>query len=327
MKNLFKVLGGLAVTAFFLYLSFRHVGVSQLLRDMARFQWPYLGPVLLLFFLSFWVRAFRWRCIVKHVTDLHTYDSFEMIMIGFMINNVLPARIGEFARAYLLAKRQDMSRSLSLATVAVERLYDGYTLVLLLALGLLYVPDVQTWLARLTIAAAAFYTVALLLLVLLNRFSGRLASLAERGSRVFGDRTSGRMGELVSSFSRGLDLLRSKGSLARVGLLSLLVWLIFAVSVFGMMKGAGLPLPFSSIFSFLGILTLGLTIPSSPGYVGTIQYFSILALELWGIEKTTALSFSIIYHAITYFPVTLLGLWYLARENLALARLKKDSSV
>lgn len=325
MKNLLKLLTGLAITAFFLYLSFRNVEVSQLLTGMARFRLRYLLPVLLLFFLSFWLRAIRWRYIVKHATDIRTYDSFEIIIIGFMVNNVLPVRIGEFARAYLLGKRQNISKSLSLATVALERLWDGYTLVLFLALGLLFVDNVQNWLIRLAFAAAALYTVVLVLMLLLNRFTERFTHFVGRGTLIFGERISNKIKELLFSFSQGLDLLRSKQDLAIVGLLSILVWLVFAVSIFGMIKGANLPLPFIATFSFLGILALGITIPSSPGYVGTIQYFSIIALGLWGIEKTTALGFSIIYHAITYFPVTVLGLWYLAKENLSVARLKGDT--
>ena len=325
MKNLLKLLTGLAITAFFLYLSFRNVEVSQLLNGMARFRLMYLLPVLFLFFLSFWLRAIRWRYIVKHATDIRTYDSFEIIIIGFMVNNVLPVRIGEFARAYLLGKRQNISKSLSLATVALERLWDGYTLVLFLALGLLFVDNVQNWLIRLAFAAAALYTVVLVLMLLLNRFTERFTHFVGRGTLIFGERISNKIKELLFSFSQGLDLLRSKQDLAIVGLLSILVWLVFAVSIFGMIKGANLHLPFIATFSFLGILALGITIPSSPGYVGTIQYFSIIALGLWGIEKTTALGFSIIYHAITYFPVTVLGLWYLAKENLSVARLKGNT--
>ncbi len=246
-------------------------------------------------------------------------------MIGFMVNNILPIRIGEFARAYLLGRRQDISKSLALATVALERLFDGYVLVLLLILGLLFVDNVQGWLIRLAFTAAAFYTTAFLIMILLSRFTKRFTHFVARGSNIFGDRVSRRITEWLFSFSRGLDLLKSRWDLAVVGILSILVWLFFAVSVFGMIKGAHLPLPFISTFSFLGILALGITIPSSPGYVGTVQYFSILALGLWGIEKTTALGFSFIYHGVTYFPVTILGLWFMARENLSLRRLKRDS--
>jgi len=325
MKNLIKIGTGFVITVFFLYLSFRDIEVSQLVTGMARFRWLYLLPVLFCFFLSFWIRAVRWRYIVRHATDIRSHVSFEIIMVGFMVNNVLPVRIGEFVRAYLLGKRQNISKSLSLATVALERICDGYALVLFLALGLLFVDDVQKWLIRLAFTAAAFYTAVFVFMVLLNRFTEKFTRLVGRVSRIFGEKISYKINELLFSFSRGLDLLRSIGGLVIVGLLSILVWLIFAVSVFGMIRGADLPLPFVSTFSFLGILALGITIPSSPGYVGTVQYFSILALGFWGIEKTTALSFSIIYHAINYFPVTILGLWYLAKQNLSLSKLQRST--
>lgn len=326
MKSIIKIAVGFLITALFLYLSFRNIEVSRLVRGMASFGWPYLLPVLFTFFISFWVRAIRWRYIVRHATEIRTYDSFEILIIGFMVNNVLPVRIGEFARAYLLGKRRNISKSLSLATIALERLCDGYALVLFLALGLLFVDNAQKWLIRLAFTAAAFYTAVFLLMLLLNRFTERFTHLVGKGTRLLGERISDKIREMLFSFSQGLDLLRSKRGLAIVGLLSVLVWLIFALSVFGMMKGAHLSLPFISTFSFLGILALGITIPSSPGYVGTIQYFSIIALGFWGIDKTTALSFSIIYHVITYFPITILGLWYLAKENLSLSRLKRDTS-
>ncbi|MFQ5841536.1 MAG: lysylphosphatidylglycerol synthase transmembrane domain-containing protein [Thermodesulfobacteriota bacterium] len=325
MKNFVKIGTGLVLTALFLYLSFRNIEVSRLVDGMARFRWLYLLPVLFFIFLSFWIRAIRWRYIIKHATEIRTYDSFEIIMIGFMVNNVLPVRIGEFARAYLLGRRKNISKTLSLATVALERLFDGYALVLFLALGLLFVHEEQILFVRLAFVAVAFYTVVFVLMLLLNRFPEKFTHLVGKGASVFGERISNKIRDLLFSFSQGLDLLRSKGDLALVSFLSILVWLMFAISVFGMTKGAHLSLPFISTFSFLGILALGITVPSSPGYVGTIQYFSIIALGFWGIEKTTALGFSIIYHAITYFPVTILGLWYLAKENLSLSRIKRDT--
>ncbi len=325
LKNLLKVTSGLAITVLFLYLSFQHTEYSRLLRGMAEFRTPYLVPSLSFFFLSFWIRAIRWRCIAKHATNMRAYDSFEIIMIGFMVNNVLPIRMGEFARAYMLGRKQNISKILSLATVALERLLDGYTLIIFLVLGLLFAGNVQQWLMRLTFGAAAFYSAVFAFMILLNRYTDWFARFGDRGTGIFGNRISRRLRDLISSFSRGLDLLRTKRDLAFVAFLSFLVWLSFAVSVFWMIRGSNLSLPFHSTFSILGILALGLTIPSSPGYVGTIQYFSILALGFWGIDKTTALGFSIIYHAITYFPVTLLGLCYMAKENLSLAKLKTDT--
>ncbi|MBW2058292.1 MAG: flippase-like domain-containing protein [Deltaproteobacteria bacterium] len=326
MKNVVKVGAGFVITALFLYLSFRNIEVSRLVAGMAGFGWFYLLPVLFALFVSFWVRAVRWRYIIQGATEIRTYQAFEILIIGFMVNNVLPVRIGEFARAYLLGKRKNVSKSLALATVALERLCDGYALILFLAAGLLFVGNVEKWLIRLAFTAAGFYTAIFTLMLLLNRFTERFADVAARGTGFLGKAASNRLREALLSFSQGLDLLKSKSRLAMVGLLSLAVWLIFALSVFGMIKGARLPLPFVSTLTFLGIIALGIMIPSSPGYLGTIQYFSIVALGLWGIDKTTALGFSIIYHIITYVPITGLGLWYLAKGNLSVSRLSHDAS-
>ena len=138
MKKKFII--GLVISSVFLYLAFRKVDYSELWSALKEANYWYIIPNIILVILSMWMRAYRWRFMIDPIKKVGLSRLFSSVMIGFMANNVLPARLGEFVRAYSLGTKENISRSATFATIVIERIFDGFSLLFILWLSLLLSP-------------------------------------------------------------------------------------------------------------------------------------------------------------------------------------------
>lgn len=120
---------GIGISVLFLFLAFRKVNLHELKKALESANYIYLIPAILLTILSLWIRAFRWQYILQPVREIRVSSLFSATMIGFMANNLLPVRLGEFVRAYTIGEKERISKSSSLATIVVERIFDGITIL------------------------------------------------------------------------------------------------------------------------------------------------------------------------------------------------------
>ena len=266
--------------------------------------------------VRFWLTAVRWQVLLRPVKVVGLHRLFGVVMIGFMANNVLPARLGEFVRAYALGKTESLATSLSFATIVLERVFDGFTLLAFLLVGVVFLRP-EPWLIWSAVASFALYVGVLGGLFWLRAGHGVDALLARLPGRI-----RGRVAGLVDSFALGLDVLGDAGALALAAGLSLLIWLVNVAGLWATFKAFSLDLPLYAGFLVLAIVAVALVLPSTPGYVGPFQAGTVVALALFGVPKATALSLSILYHAVNYVPITVVGLVYLATLNLTLGELR-----
>jgi uncharacterized protein (TIRG00374 family) len=239
---------------------------------------------------------------------------FGVALIGFMANNVLPARMGEFVRAYALAKSESLSKSLSFATIVLERVFDGFTLLAFLVAGVAFLRP-EPWLVWSAVGSFCLYLGVLAGLIWLRGGRGVGRVLARLPGSVR-ERVAG----LLDSFALGLDVLSDPRALAVTAALSLAIWLVNA-GVYAMFLPS-LDLPPHAAFLVLAIVAVALVLPSAPGYVGTFQVGTVAALALFSVPEATALSLSLVYHAVNYIPITAAGLAYLGSMNLTLGELR-----
>ncbi|MBI4321283.1 MAG: flippase-like domain-containing protein [Chloroflexi bacterium] len=327
MRNRTRLVG-FALTLVFLALAFWRVDFDELRTTLASANYWYVLPAAALTLVGYMWRSLRWKRILRPSASSTTRRLFPILMIGFMANNVLPVRMGEFVRAYYLQQQEGVRKSLGLATIFLERLFDG--LVLVLFVGLLsLVNPLPDWGAELAyIAATIFLSAAAIIVALLFRedLFLRLVAVALSPLPV-------RIGEWVQSklcfFVDGLEALRRRRAVASVIAMSILVWLCEASAYYLIMRGFSLPLAgaasvFAAIF-LLVIVNLGIMVPSAPGYVGTFQFFGVLALSAFGVRRETALSVAIVSHTMQYILVTSIGLFFVWRMHLSWQRLGKDA--
>ena len=214
---------GLAISVVFIALAVRGQDLGQVRRALGEADYRYLPAALVLYFAGVVVRAVRWRVLLAPVRRLPARTLFPVVVIGYMANNILPWRIGEFVRGYVLREREGIPTSASLATIAVERIFDGLTMLAFLVVASLFIP-LDDELRRLAIVATIVFGVLLLALVLLVVSDTLRARLLPLATRPLPEALAARIIALVESFVGGLRILRSGRELVVVAACSILAW-------------------------------------------------------------------------------------------------------
>ncbi len=319
---------GFLLTALFIWIVARNVSLSELVAVFQSADYGLVAPAAAVTLTGYFLRTFRWQRIVKPVAPLSFGAAFSVLMMGFASNNLLPARLGEFVRAYLLGRKIGVRKTYGMATIILERVCDGVTLIVFLGGVSLLVPlpgwgqEVQLFSTLLFVGA----TIGIALLLTQEKLTMRLLNL---GLSPFPKRLSGAMLRASQTFISGLHSLKSGSGLGLVALISLVVWLLEATSYLLMCRAFGIWMsPLSQALAavfLLVVVNLGIMLPSAPGYVGTFQFFAVMALGAFGVPKETALAVGIASHLMQYVLVTAIGLLFFARENLAFWRFQAEA--
>lgn len=320
---------GLVISAVIVYLAFRKIDLHLLLENLQKADYLYLIPIVIVIFLSVALRAVRWDYLMRPIKKIGFQSLFEVIVISFMANNVLPVRMGEFVRAYIIGRSERISASASFATVVVERLFDGLIVLglLVLVLTIFQLPPGNIPFKKgllmggyITMAICGFSFVILLIIKSKTEWFFRTARFL---TRPFSAKLATRGVSSVQSFKQGLLSLESAQIMAIVFLYSLIAWAVFSYSIYLTGLAFGLKLSLAATVTILVAVCLALMIPSTPGYIGPYHAAVAYALVLYNIPLEKALSLSIVFHAINYIPITLLGFLYLGKHHLTLKKIRE----
>lgn len=325
---------GIVISAVLLYFAFRGIDFGEVAREVSR-----ADPLLFVASgiaatLVFPIRAWRWKSLVAPVTHTTFRSRFAAVNIGFMANNLLPARVGEFVRAYALARLEPISISASFGSLVVERLFDGVTivgsLVLVMAMpgfpavGELGGADVRTY----AYTMLGGLGVALLVLGLMVRRPHRSVELADRIlRRLLPESFSRPVVDGLRAFVGGLGVLRSPGLLLKVTLWSIFLWSFNAVGFWLAFLAFDIQVPFTAAFFLQAIISLAVAVPSAPGFFGVWEYAARQGLALWGIPAAKAVGFAIGFHIAGFIPVTIIGLVYAWRMGLSWREVERSEEV
>ena len=319
-----KLTIGILISLIFLYLAFRKVDYSELWGALKGANYWWIIPNIILGIFSMWMRACRWKFMVDPIKKIRLGRLFSSVMIGFMANNVLPARLGEFVRAYSLGTKENISKSATFATIVIERIFDGFSLLFILWLSLFFSPF-PNWVRK---SSNIFLLINLAILAFLVFFEVKREPALRLFNFIFRllpAKLSSRAKEITEKFIGGLKVFRHIPSLIWILAWSIFIWVVVGISNYFIFLAFHLHPPVQASFILLVIVSLGVMLPSSPGFVGTFQFFCVISLATFGYEKNVSLPFSLILHASQYFPVTFLGLYYLKKEHLSLKTLESDS--
>jgi len=319
---------GLCLSVLLLYLAVRKVNVSMIGQALKQVQYSFLIPVIVLVVFSFWLRAYRWRFLLEPIQSIPMASMFSATMIGFMANNIFPARLGEFLKAYAIHRKSGVGKSASFATIVVERVFDGITLLFMLSLVfLMWRYSFPAWVKKVSLFAMAVYIVALIVLIVLKLQTRRTMRIIQFALKPFPDRISEGVVRISHSFIRGLDILHTPKNIGIAAILSLAIWMLNALVVHLQLIAFRISLPFHASVLLIILIAFGVMIPSAPGYVGTIQFLCVAGLAIFGIAKPEALSFSLVFHATQYIPVTAIGAVYFLIEGFSFSVIEKAGGV
>ena len=280
----------------------------------------------------FAVRARRWQTILEPVASKIPFGPlWRATAIGMMVNNVVPARAGEIARAYALTRETRVPFATSLASLVVDRLFDAIVLLLLAATALLdpSLSSAQKLAGRplSSFAAGASAVVLLLLLGLyaLVFFPTQLLRLFELFARRVSPSAEERGRRALETFMHGLSVLRQPGRFAAVFGWSLALWLLNGLGFWLSFKAVGIAAPFSAALFLQAFIALGTAVPALPGFFGVFEYMSIQGLSVYGVSQQQAATWAIGYHLLSFIPITLIGAYYFTRLGVRLRDLQTSS--
>ena len=307
---------GLLISAVFLYLAFRGQDFQEIGSALRQANYWYVLPALGLYFIGVYLRTFRWAWVLRGVVPLQTRRLFSVVVIGYMANNVLPLRAGELVRSYVLSTRTGMRKTSILATIAVERIFDGLTMLLFILVASLFI-GLTDQLEAVTLIAAGLFGLLVVLVLFLTTSSARellIRWLLPRLPLMIRERAE----RMIESVFAGLSVLRRRNDVIVVSAVSITAWLFEASMYLVIAIGFGLEIGVAAILLVTAVANLATLIPSSPGYVGPFEAGVLLALVgAVGVQRELALSFAIVVHATLYLPITLWGLGYWWRESLS----------
>ena len=308
----YKALGILLSVALLAVVLYR-ADLSKVAAALRGADYRYLPLVVFIYLTSFLLRSWRWEVLLRPVkSGIGFGHLFSTIIIGWTTNNLLPARVGELVRAYLIGKRESISKSASLATIVVERILDGFILlVFLFASMLLLTNPLETLHFGLYVLAVFILILAILVFM---TFKNDLALVYfKKAVKILPDRFSASMIGLFEAFLKGLQSLRDARQTLKGLTLSGGLWAIEALVYYLILRSFGLVLPIYAATVLLAVVNIGVILPSSPGALGTFQFFCVLGLGFFSVDKSTALALSVVLQSVMWFPVTLLGLGFLSR--------------
>lgn len=314
---------GVLVSLVLLGLFFRAISLGGLLESLAAVDYRGLVPAVLIYLGGVWVRSARWKLLLDPVARLGVGQLFRAVLIGFTVNNLLPARIGEIARAMLLARWAGVAPAATLGTIVVERLFDGLTLCAILAVGWVFAAPTG-WLRNAALLASAGFVLAGAVVTLAAVRSDLILRLARFVARVLPEQLREPTLRLCAAFLDGLAAVRDPRTLVAVIGLSFVAWFSEAGMYYVIMLGFGLDS--GALSALLGMVAanLGTTIPSSPSFIGTFDVpLQAVLVELFGVEPNLAASYTLVVHAALVIPVVIIGLALLSREGLSLGEVSR----
>ena len=314
---------GVLVSLLFLWLALRGLRLGDFWSAIRAANYWWILPGIAVYFVGVWVRAWRWHYLLGPIKKIPTRVMFPITAIGYMGNNIYPARAGEVLRAVILKRKEGVPVSAALATIIVERIFDG---VVMLAFVFVNLPE----LAKLTSASGfvgniqqvamwgtAAFIGALAIFLLAAMFPQKTAALGEWALGIalparFREKASG----IMHRFLDGLASLRSPSNVLMVFATSLVIWLLETAKYWFVMHAFNFTVSFFALMLMNGIVNLATTIPSAPGYIGTFDAPGIAVLTAYGVEQATAAGYTLTLHVAMWLPITLLGAWFLAREGI-----------
>ena len=315
---------GLAISVVFMYFALKNLELDTFWQAMKSANYWWILPGVAVYFIAVWVRSWRWHYLLGPVKKIPTKVMFPVTCIGYMGNNIYPARAGEVLRAVVLKRREGVPVSASLATVIVERIFDG---VVMLAFVFVNLPA----LAKLSTSDSGFLgNIQSLALIGTGIFLGALVifllaamfpKVTIRIGQWFIDRLLPvRMREkatgIMHRFLDGLASLRSPFNILMVFLTSVVIWLLETVKYWFVMHAFTFTVSFFALMLLNGIANLATTIPSAPGYIGTWEAVTKAVLVAFGVGGSEALAYAVVLHVALWLPITLLGAYYMTREGI-----------
>ncbi|MEM7033213.1 MAG: lysylphosphatidylglycerol synthase transmembrane domain-containing protein [Chloroflexota bacterium] len=318
---------GAGISAIFLIYALWGLKLGQVWENMTQANYIWIIPGVLVYFLAVLARTWRWHYLLRPIQVIPVRSMWSPVVIGYMGNNILPFRAGEVVRAYVLKRNMGVSIGVGLATVLVERVFDGLVMLIFVLIGLPRIPDIPLALQQTVIFASIGFSIALIVLGIWAVKPALAQSVYTYFINRFApQKLQARLLSLANNFTEGLQSLTSVQDVVMIFVTSIVIWLLETVKYWFVTYAFAFTVSFFTLMLMNGVVNLATTLPSAPGYIGTFDTPGIEVLTIFGIDPDVAAAYTLVLHAALWLPVTLLGLWYMYKEGLSFGELRTASN-
>lgn len=329
--NTTRLIIGCLIGLVFLYLAGRKVDFSLMWEAFTRVNYWFVLLAVPVIFFSHFLRALRWRYLMDRIKRVDVASLFSALLIGYMANILMPAHLGELLRAYVLGKKREVSASSTFATIVVERIIDVFALLLLMVFAILVYPFPE-WINKAGYAMLVGTVGLFVFLILLKKYFAFFERFLNLFLRPLPKKLQERLVRGIERFVLGIVPLRSGWDYPVVAVLSVVIWACYGFIIHLVLYAFDFVtlyhLPWSTSLIVLVVTTIGIVVPSSPGYVGTYHWLCQISLAMFGVPAGPALSFAILTHGVSFLPVLIVGLILAYYEGVEIFRVqdKADTS-
>lgn len=320
-KNWFRLVIGTAISLVFLFLALKDVPLGDVAQSLARANYAWVALAVVVVVLGSYLRALRWMRLYYPIDKgLRAWQMWGISLIGQMLNIVFPWRVGELARIALAGEIEKRSKTQTLATLGIEKIFDTLMLLAIL-LAIPFFMALPDWLeesrAGLVITSMILLMIALALLVSRNWLLVILAKIPFLREPLL---------DRAQLALKSLDVVKRWDLHVELQTLSISVWFLGGLTNYLVLLALNLPIPFISAFVLLAVLQVGGFVPSSPGRIGVFQYLCIVTLALFGIDKGVGLTYGILLYLVAYGPPMILGVLFLWWDGINLRRISTETA-
>lgn len=314
-SSLIQIVVGIVISSVGIYIFLKNVNLLEIWNQIKTTEWWIVIAVAALSPLSIWFRSVRWKIILPEKNDGMKSGLFSIVMISFMINNIFPARLGEAARALILWRKNKFTVAESIGSLVLERIFDSISFLSFLFVPIFFVNGLEH-LYLYGVICLSVFLITICGLFLYAIFPSFTKKKAQGALKIFPGKIQSKAGKFGSELISNLDWIFSFTKVIKVIVLSYLILFCYA----GMIWLLGFKIEtFGFLDSMFGVAfaALGAAIPLSPGYVGTLHAMLLEGLKLLGVSIEKAGAIAVLYHAIGYIIVTVLGIYFFFVSNIS----------
>ena len=312
-----------ALTIFLLWLFVRDLDGAELKRAFASADLRFVALAVVTTLQTYLIRAWRWQTMLRPLGHVRFGPAFRTTVIGFTATFLLPARVGEVLRPYLLSRKEGLSFSATFATIILERALDLTAVLLLFAAAIPFLPvDVGPETRAAGIAAAVAAVIGMVALFLFARHPERVGQWADRLTRWLPERVAVAIGAFARKFAEGLAVMRNPQAILISLAWSLALWVSICVGIWLVSHAFGLTVPFVGSFLVVMYLVVGVAAPTPGGAGGFHVMYKLAVTQYFGASPDAAAATAILLHLVSFVPVAVLGLLFMWQDGITFSGLK-----
>ena len=326
---------GILISAVLLYFAIRPLHLPDVWQSVKTAKFLWIIPGIAVYFLGVYARSWRWHYLLRPIKKISTNSMFPIVTIGYMGNNIYGYRIGEVLRAIILKRHENVPISASLATIIVERVFDGVVMLSFIFVNLPELASANTSsgfigsIREVTIYGSALFFGVLIIFLLAAMFPKVTAKAVDwTVAHLVPARFREKVAGLAHKFLDGLESLRSPKDVLMVFVTSVVIWLLETGKYWFVMQA--FPVMHLSFFALMmnnGLSNLATTLPSAPGNLGTFDATSIAVLTFYGVSSDVAAAYTVVLHAALWLPITALGAYYFfVREGMHWGKVPQEET-